>query len=126
SPLQLGRHTAGWRATGYESTFYRPLSLFTSCAFTLSLLEHRECPKQERIWCNKRMTVSVAMCTWNGSAFVLEQLRSIVEQTRAVNEIVVCDDHSDDNTADLVHHFAQSSPVPVRLHRNEVNIGFCV
>jgi glycosyltransferase involved in cell wall biosynthesis len=70
------------------------------------------------------MTVSVAMCTWNGSAFVLEQLRSIVEQTRAVNEIVVCDDHSDDNTADLVHHFAQSSPVPVRLHRNEVNIGF--
>jgi glycosyltransferase involved in cell wall biosynthesis len=70
------------------------------------------------------MGVSVAMCTYNGSAFVAAQLRSIVEQTTPVEEIVVCDDASGDNTVEVLHAFAATSPVPVRIHVNETNLGY--
>jgi glycosyltransferase involved in cell wall biosynthesis len=70
------------------------------------------------------MRVSVAMCTYNGGAFVAEQLRSIVEQTRPVDEIVVCDDVSGDNTLDIVRAFAATAPVRVRIDVNESNLGY--
>jgi glycosyltransferase involved in cell wall biosynthesis len=70
------------------------------------------------------MAVSVAMCTWNGSAYVEAQLRSIVEQTRQVQEILVCDDKSADSTVDVVRRFARTCPVPVRIEVNESNLGY--
>ncbi len=40
------------------------------------------------------MTTSVALCTYNGEQYLAEQLDSILNQSIAVNEIVVCDDVS--------------------------------
>jgi len=48
--------------------------------------------------------LSVAMCTYNGERFVIEQLRSILEQSKKVNEIIISDDGSSDATLDLVRH----------------------
>lgn len=69
-------------------------------------------------------TVSVAMCTYNGAAFVQEQLASIAAQTLQPFELIVCDDHSTDSTPEIIDAFAQISEFPVRLTINEANVGF--
>lgn len=61
------------------------------------------------------MKTSVAMCTYNGARYIQEQLRSIVAQTRKVDEIVICDDGSKDETLDIIQHTAQSSSVTIRV-----------
>ena len=66
---------------------------------------------------------SVAMCTYNGTRFVAEQLASIAAQTRPPDELVVCDDRSTDATPECIREFARSAPFPVRLFENEKNIG---
>jgi hypothetical protein len=48
-------------------------------------------------------TISVALCTYNGARFVGEQLGSILEQTRAPDELVVSDDGSSDATLAIVN-----------------------
>lgn len=70
------------------------------------------------------MSVSVAMCTWNGSAFVEAQLQSILRQTRPVDEVVVCDDDSSDNTVALLREIARNCSVPFQIHVNESNLGY--
>ena len=44
------------------------------------------------------MRVSIAMATYNGSAYVAEQLDSFARQTRLPDELVICDDCSTDDT----------------------------
>ena len=36
------------------------------------------------------MRTSVAMCTYNGQNYIEEQLRSILEQSIPIDEIVIC------------------------------------
>lgn len=67
--------------------------------------------------------VSVAMCTYNGAAYLAEQLQSIAAQDRLPDELVVCDDASTDNTAAIVRDFAAKAPFEVRLKINEQNLG---
>ncbi len=67
--------------------------------------------------------LSVALCTYNGEKYIEEQIRSILEQTVPVDEIVVCDDGSTDNTVAIVARLADVSTVPIRLHRNDAGLG---
>lgn len=69
------------------------------------------------------MKISVAMCTYNGARYLLEQLESIAAQTRPPDELVVCDDHSADATGDIVASFAASAAFMVRLYVNDRNLG---
>lgn len=59
------------------------------------------------------------MCSYNMAAFIEEQLDSIARQTRLPNELVVCDDGSEDRTAEIVRSFAARAPFDVRIVRNE-------
>ena len=68
-------------------------------------------------------TISVAMCTFNGSRFVAEQLTSIAAQTRLPDELMICDDCSGDETPQVVEAFAGAAPFPVHLQVNEQNLG---
>ena len=70
-----------------------------------------------------RAKFSVAMCTYNGTRFVAEQLASIAAQTRLPDELVVCDDRSTDATIECIREFARTAPFPVRVFENEKNIG---
>lgn len=67
--------------------------------------------------------ISVALCTYNGTSFLGEQLASIRYQSRPVDELVVCDDRSTDGTVSLLQEFAASAPFPVQIYVNEANLG---
>jgi glycosyltransferase involved in cell wall biosynthesis len=67
--------------------------------------------------------VSVAMCTYNGAKYLPEQLESIANQTVSVDELVVCDDGSTDDTIEVIKSFAKKCSFPVTFHSNEVNLG---
>jgi hypothetical protein len=69
------------------------------------------------------MRISVAMCTYNGAAFLPAQLQSILAQTRPPDEIVICDDGSTDNTRTILEQFKEQSSIPITLHFNEQNLG---
>jgi glycosyltransferase involved in cell wall biosynthesis len=45
------------------------------------------------------------------------------QQTRSPDELVVCDDHSTDSTIEILQNFAASAGFPVRITRNEHNLG---
>ncbi|NHN83948.1 glycosyltransferase [Acetobacter musti] len=72
----------------------------------------------------QKITISIAMATYNGALFLEEQLRSLAEQSFLPYELVVCDDGSRDETIDILRNFAQSSPFPVRILQNETNLGY--
>ncbi len=48
--------------------------------------------------------VSVALCSHNGAAYIGAQIRSILSQSRLVDEIVVSDDASSDRTVEIVEN----------------------
>lgn len=72
---------------------------------------------------SNRLELSVALCTYNGAAFLRQQLESIEGQTRKPDELIVCDDHSRDNSLRIVEEFARNASFPVRIERNEKNLG---
>ncbi|TFD22880.1 glycosyltransferase family 2 protein, partial [Cryobacterium sp. TMT2-23] len=74
--------------------------------------------------------VSVALCTYNGSEFIEEQLRSILDQSAPADEIVVSDDGSTDDTpAEVERVFAAwqgehpGQAVTLRMIRNPAPLG---
>lgn len=50
------------------------------------------------------------LCAYNGAAYIEEQLRSIFQQTRAVEKIVIYDDRSTDGTLDAVQQYVRTLP----------------
>lgn len=68
--------------------------------------------------------ISVAMCTYNGSRFVREQLDSILSQIMPVGQLVIFDDCSTDGTYLILGEYKEKYPDIVELHRNESNKGF--
>ena len=70
-----------------------------------------------------RQRISVAMCTYNGARFLPEQLESITMQTRLPDELVICDDQSTDESAEIIKAFLPHAPFAVRLEVNESNRG---
>ncbi|MGA2425878.1 MAG: glycosyltransferase family 2 protein [Terriglobales bacterium] len=69
------------------------------------------------------LSISVAMCTFNGRRFLNAQLDSIAAQDRPPDELVVCDDGSSDGSVEIIREFALRSPFPTRLVVNQKNLG---
>lgn len=69
------------------------------------------------------MTLSVALCTYNGEKYIEEQIRSILEQTMPVDEIVVCDDGSTDGTLQIIERLQADSSVSIRVFKNQDKLG---
>lgn len=70
---------------------------------------------------SRPLRVSIAMATYDGAAFLGEQLASIAHQSRPPDELIVVDDASNDDTAERVEAFAALAPFPVTLERNAEN-----
>ncbi|MBS1528102.1 MAG: glycosyltransferase family 2 protein [Bacteroidetes bacterium] len=67
--------------------------------------------------------VSIALCTYNGSAHLAEQLDTLINQTYPNIEIVAVDDCSTDRTFIILQEYTARYP-HIRLYRNETNLGF--
>lgn len=73
-----------------------------------------------------KQTCSIALITYNGEKYLARQLETLATQTRLPDELVVCDDCSTDKTMEILEAFTKTAPFPVRIYRNEENIGWCL
>lgn len=71
-----------------------------------------------------RLSFCIAMCTYNGAAYVREQLDSIAQQRRLPDTMIIVDDCSRDETLCILREFACMAPFPVEVIANESNLGY--
>jgi Glycosyl transferase family 2 len=69
----------------------------------------------------ERPMVSVVMPCYNGGEFLEESVQSILGQSMADFELIICDDASSDSSLAILK---QITDPRVRLHENERNIGY--
>lgn len=69
------------------------------------------------------LTISVAICTYNGGRFLAEQLASIAAQDRPPDELVVCDDGSADDTGEIVKEFVRRCAFATQFVMNDRKLG---
>ncbi|MCZ8196453.1 MAG: glycosyltransferase family 2 protein [Flavobacterium sp.] len=70
------------------------------------------------------MKISVALCTYNGEKYIQKQLDSILHQNKfSVDEIVICDDCSNDTTVEIIKEYIKYHPETIKLFDNETNQG---
>jgi glycosyltransferase involved in cell wall biosynthesis len=69
------------------------------------------------------MKLSVAFIVYNGSNYMEQQLDSILNQTVKVDEIVVCEDNSTDNTKEILEKYNKSNPGLFKILHNTQNLG---
>jgi glycosyltransferase involved in cell wall biosynthesis len=67
------------------------------------------------------MKISVCMATYNGSAYLAEQVMSILCQLGEDDELVVSDDNSTDNTLDIIASFHDKR---IHVYTNERDRGY--
>lgn len=68
--------------------------------------------------------ISVIICTYNGEKYIEEQLNSLKEQSVFINEYIICDDNSSDNTCVIVNRYIEKNPeLNIKLLKNGKNRG---
>ncbi len=70
-----------------------------------------------------KLSLSIALASYNGEHYLREQLDSIARQTRLPDELVISDDASVDATSIIACEFALNAPFPVRFLRNSERLG---
>ncbi len=72
------------------------------------------------------MKVSVAITTYNGEKYIIEQLTSVLNQTRPVDEVIIADDCSLDDTPKIVRSFIAENHLSASWHFyiNDYNLGY--
>ena len=69
--------------------------------------------------------ISVAMTTYNGEKYIEKQLESLRLQTRKIDEVIICDDRSKDNTEKVVTDYINKYNLTGwKFIVNEKNLGF--
>ena len=66
------------------------------------------------------------MGIYNGEKFIEKQLHSILNQTRPADEVILCDDGSEDNTVSVIQRFIAKNQLEDSWHLycNEQNKGY--
>lgn len=67
--------------------------------------------------------ISIALCTYQGSRYLPEQLASLAGQTLAPLELVICDDDSRDDSHELATEFSHTAGLNVRQRKNPRRLG---
>jgi glycosyltransferase involved in cell wall biosynthesis len=72
------------------------------------------------------MKISVAMATYNGEKYIVEQLESIRTQTTPVDEVRICDDCSSDGTVKVVREYLEEHGLEDTwsIEVNDHNLGY--
>ena len=72
---------------------------------------------------SNRPTISIALCTYNGKAYLPAQWQSLLDQQQRPDEVIISDDLSTDGTADLIQQLATEAPFSVRILKNLTRLG---
>lgn len=72
------------------------------------------------------MRTSVVMATYNGVDYLYEQLDSLRDQTAKIDEVIICDDQSKDNTVELIQNYIEENGLADtwNIQVNEKNLGY--
>ena len=70
------------------------------------------------------MKISIAMATYNGEKYLLEQLQSIINQTYEINEIIIIDDCSTDKTVHIAENFLSEFPQEKKNNCEQKKFGY--
>lgn len=68
-------------------------------------------------------TISIALATYNGEKYLKQQLDSLLNQSIRFDELVVCDDKSNDSTIQILNEYAANDE-RIKIFFNDKNIGF--
>jgi glycosyltransferase involved in cell wall biosynthesis len=71
-------------------------------------------------------SISVAIAVYNGEKYIDKQLRSILNQTLPPDEIIICDDNSNDRTIYVINNVVNENAVYkkiVKIIKNQTNLG---
>ena len=67
-------------------------------------------------------TLSIALCTYNGSKFLREQLQSLADQTLQPFEVVITDDCSTDDTISIIQEFSNLLNIKVFINESPLKV----
>lgn len=72
------------------------------------------------------MKTSVVMATYNGAEYLYEQLDSLRDQTQTIDEVIICDDRSKDDTVKMLHDYISQNGLEQswKVIVNEQNLGY--
>lgn len=65
--------------------------------------------------------ISVCMATYNGSKYIKEQIDSILSQLSLEDELIISDDHSTDNTVEIIKSLNDPR---IKIFMNELEKGY--
>lgn len=71
------------------------------------------------------MRISVAMTSYNGSMYIEQQLESLRLQTRMIDELIIIDDCSDDDTVNIINRYIEKYNLTSwKCQVNKNNVGW--
>ncbi|MBP8718918.1 MAG: glycosyltransferase, partial [Candidatus Atribacteria bacterium] len=71
----------------------------------------------------KKYKISVIIPSYKYGCFLPEAIESVLRQTRPVDEIIIADDASPDNTGEIAEIYQDKFPSLIRYVKNESNLG---
>ena len=69
------------------------------------------------------LKLSVFVVSYNQEKYIAQAIESIVNQSILPYEIIICDDHSIDDTWKIITGYATIYPDLIKIYRNESNLG---
>lgn len=72
----------------------------------------------------KKHYISVAMCTYNGEKYIKEQIESILNQSCAIDELIIGDDGSSDDTIKIIYQTLKNTNIAYKIIENKKNLGY--
>jgi len=70
------------------------------------------------------MKISVVLCTYNSGKFIQEQLESILNQSYKIDEIIIQDDCSNDETLSIISDINKKYNKNIIIEVNTINKGY--
>lgn len=72
----------------------------------------------------RKFRITVALCVYNGGPYLARLLASLKKQTLFPDELIVVNDASQDNSAEILQEFSRTAHFPVRILTHEKNRGY--
>ncbi len=71
----------------------------------------------------RKENIACIIASYNYGDFLIEAIESVLKQTIVPDEILITDDHSDDDTQLIAEGYVKKYPNLIKYNRNETNLG---